>query len=60
MCLLIAAVHPEQPDGGEEHAATEPPAGVRPAPGPDCHEDRRPTGCHGNTAGMILAFHYMV
>ncbi len=40
-------MHPEQPQRGAEHAAAEPPAGLRPAAGTDCHEDRRPTSGTG-------------
>jgi hypothetical protein len=35
------ALHPEQSPGGAHHAAPEPAAGLRAAPGSGCHEVRR-------------------
>lgn len=40
--LLLPAVCAEQPSGGEEHAAAEPSAGLRSAPGSGGHADRGP------------------
>lgn len=40
-------MYPEQPEWGTQHAAAEPPAGIRTSSGTDRHEDRWPSGGHG-------------
>ena len=52
--FFVVAVYTEQPNRGQKHAATEPPVSLRPATGPDCYENRGPTGRHGKIEGRTI------
>ena len=47
-------MYSEQSNGGAQHAAAEPPAGVRTAAGADRHEDRRPPGGAGEKTSSAV------